>query len=217
MRFQRRNDTLCFASDPKPISDVANAVCEGFASHMLAKRALNECTGRGISEEKDMEAELRHVLEATFPGEAARYFLPMSIGSTPETADEGAVLILNGTKTLTSSPFWDYPDGKIPLRRRACCAVGRFAEAAWHCRDDAGRDHALWGDHRKDGSRLWRGGADGRMVASGDGGVLQGPRRRVTTRSSPTTPRTSGNGSRWSIASDAGMAVCRITDAPQRK
>jgi uncharacterized protein YhfF len=62
-----------------------------------------------------MEAELRRVLEAAFPGEAARYFLPMSIGSAPEHADEGAVLILNGTKTLTSSPFWDYPDGKIPF------------------------------------------------------------------------------------------------------
>jgi uncharacterized protein YhfF len=62
-----------------------------------------------------MEAELRHVLEATLPGEQARYFLPMSIGGAPETADEGAMLILNGTKTLTSSPFWDYPDGKIPF------------------------------------------------------------------------------------------------------
>ena len=62
-----------------------------------------------------MEAELRHVLEAAFPGETARYFHPMSIGSAPQTADQGALLILNGTKTLTSSPFWDYPDGKIPF------------------------------------------------------------------------------------------------------
>jgi uncharacterized protein YhfF len=62
-----------------------------------------------------MEAELRRVLEAAYPGEQARYFLPISIGSTPETADWGAALILNGTKTLTSSPFWDYPDGKIPF------------------------------------------------------------------------------------------------------
>ena len=62
-----------------------------------------------------MEAGPRYVLETAFPGEDARYFLPMSIGSAPETADEGAVLILNGTKTLTSSPFWDYPDGKIPF------------------------------------------------------------------------------------------------------
>jgi uncharacterized protein YhfF len=62
-----------------------------------------------------MDAELRRVLEAAFPGEEARYFLPMSIGNAPEHADEGAVLILNGTKTLTSSPFWDFPDGKIPF------------------------------------------------------------------------------------------------------
>jgi uncharacterized protein YhfF len=62
-----------------------------------------------------MEEELRRVLEMAFPGERARYFLPMSIGSTPETANEGATLILNGTKTLTSSPFWDYPDGRIPF------------------------------------------------------------------------------------------------------
>jgi uncharacterized protein YhfF len=66
-------------------------------------------------EEKNMEAKLRRVLETAFPGEEARYFIPMSIGSTPETADEGTALILNGTKTLTSSPFWDYPDGKIPF------------------------------------------------------------------------------------------------------
>jgi uncharacterized protein YhfF len=62
-----------------------------------------------------MEADLRHVLETAFPGEEARYFLPMSIGSVPKTADEGAALILNGTKTLTSSPVWDYPDGNIPF------------------------------------------------------------------------------------------------------
>ena len=62
-----------------------------------------------------MEAKARRVLEVAFPGEEARYFLPFSIGSTPETADEGATLILNGTKTLTSSPFWHYPDGKLPF------------------------------------------------------------------------------------------------------
>src|SRR5690349_21589368 len=62
-----------------------------------------------------MEEKLRRVLETAFPGEGDRYFLPMSIGSTPETADEGVTLILNGTKTLTSSPFWDYPDGRIPF------------------------------------------------------------------------------------------------------
>jgi uncharacterized protein YhfF len=55
------------------------------------------------------------VLEAAYPGQRSRYFLPISIGGTPELADEGAALILNGTKTATSSPFWDYPDGRIPF------------------------------------------------------------------------------------------------------
>ena len=62
-----------------------------------------------------MEAELRRLLATAFPGEDARYFLPMSIGSVPDDADKGAVLILDGTKTLTSSPIWDYPDGKLPF------------------------------------------------------------------------------------------------------
>jgi uncharacterized protein YhfF len=67
------------------------------------------------STEEGMDAELRRVLETAFPGEDARYFLPVSIGGTPDQADEGAALILDGTKTLTSSPFWDYPDGRIPF------------------------------------------------------------------------------------------------------
>jgi uncharacterized protein YhfF len=55
------------------------------------------------------------LLAAAYPGEGSRYFLPMSIGSNPADADEGAALILGGTKTATSSPFWDYPDGRIPF------------------------------------------------------------------------------------------------------
>jgi uncharacterized protein YhfF len=62
-----------------------------------------------------MDEQLRRVLETTYPGEEARYFYPMSIGSAPQHADEGATLILNGVKTLTSSPVWEYPDGKIPF------------------------------------------------------------------------------------------------------
>jgi uncharacterized protein YhfF len=62
-----------------------------------------------------MDAELRRALHTAYPREEARYFPPMSIGSAPEHADEGAALILSGAKTLTSSPFWDYPDGKIPF------------------------------------------------------------------------------------------------------
>lgn len=59
--------------------------------------------------------ERHDILEAAFPGESSRFFLAMSIGSTPALADEGAALILQGTKTATSSPFWDYPDGRIPF------------------------------------------------------------------------------------------------------
>lgn len=62
-----------------------------------------------------MDAEARRVLEAAFPGQDHRYFLPMSIGSAPEHADAGMALILAGKKTLTSSPFWMWPDGKIPF------------------------------------------------------------------------------------------------------
>jgi len=58
----------------------------------------------------------RHdILEQTYPGQTTRYFLSMSIGGTPDEADEGAALILDGTKTATSSAFWDYPDGRIPF------------------------------------------------------------------------------------------------------
>ena len=62
-----------------------------------------------------METTFTDVLEVVFPGEEARYFLTMSIGKTPANANEGAALILDGTKTATSSPFWDYPNGRIPF------------------------------------------------------------------------------------------------------
>jgi uncharacterized protein YhfF len=70
---------------------------------------------RGGSQGTQMDAELKLVLEKAYPGEEVRYFPPMSIGSAPKHADEGVALILNGVKTLTSSAFWDYPDGKIPF------------------------------------------------------------------------------------------------------
>ena len=62
-----------------------------------------------------MHSDWRHVLETAFPGEEARYFTPMSIGDTPAAADEGAAAILSGDKTATSSPHWEYPDGRIPF------------------------------------------------------------------------------------------------------
>ena len=62
-----------------------------------------------------MDRDVRRILEAAFPGEDARYFSSILIGSTPESADEGAAAILDGRKTTTSSPFWDWPDGRIPF------------------------------------------------------------------------------------------------------
>jgi uncharacterized protein YhfF len=135
---------------------------------------------KAASEEKDMEAELRRVLEAAYPGEQARYFLPISIGSTPEAADGGAALILNGTKTLTSSPFWDYPDGKIPF-------VGALAVLL-------------------DGSRRPRGIVETTRVEIMPFGAITEEMAWAYgegERTSPTTPRSYGKGSPWSTASEA--------------
>jgi uncharacterized protein YhfF len=62
-----------------------------------------------------IQQTVRRLLRAEFPDEEARYFAPMSIGSTPSTADEGVALILDGIKTGTSSAYWHYPDGRIPF------------------------------------------------------------------------------------------------------
>jgi uncharacterized protein YhfF len=62
-----------------------------------------------------MTTQPHDVLEAAFPGETTRFFTPMSVGHTPEAADEGAALILDGIKTTTSSALWAYPDGRIPF------------------------------------------------------------------------------------------------------
>jgi uncharacterized protein YhfF len=61
-------------------------------------------------------SDQRHdILAAAFPGQDSRFFLAMSIGGTPELTDSGAALVLDGTKTATSSAFWDYADGRIPF------------------------------------------------------------------------------------------------------
>ena len=64
---------------------------------------------------KTMLTDPQSVLEAAFPGEATRYFAPISIGRSPRTANVGAALILDGIKTTTSSAHWDYPNGRIPF------------------------------------------------------------------------------------------------------
>ncbi len=69
-----------------------------------------------------MTPDIERALKLAYPGEDARYFSPMAVGSTPATADEGAAAILDGIKTTTSSGFWDWPDGRIP-----------FVGALWFC------------------------------------------------------------------------------------
>lgn len=54
------------------------------------------------------------VLFELFANETHRHFAPMKIGSTSQSADAGADLILSGVKTATSSAHWQYPDGAIP-------------------------------------------------------------------------------------------------------
>lgn len=62
-----------------------------------------------------MSVQHHDILDVAFPGQDSRFFLAMSIGGTPELADYGAALLLDGTKTATSSPLWDYADGRIPF------------------------------------------------------------------------------------------------------
>jgi uncharacterized protein YhfF len=64
---------------------------------------------------KLMGPDIERVLKLAFPGDDARYFSSMTIGSTPASADAGAQALLDGIKTTTSSPFWDWPDGRIPF------------------------------------------------------------------------------------------------------
>jgi uncharacterized protein YhfF len=67
-----------------------------------------------------MTPEIERALKLAYPGEDARFFPPIAIGSDPTTADEGAVAILDGVKTTTSSAFWDWPDGRIPFVGSLC-------------------------------------------------------------------------------------------------
>ena len=67
-----------------------------------------------------MTPDIERALQAAYPGEDARFFSPMAVGSDPATADEGAAAILSGVKTTTSSGFWDWPDGRIPFVGSLC-------------------------------------------------------------------------------------------------
>jgi uncharacterized protein YhfF len=97
-----------FAATPK---SAASGQEETFSEGAVVAKQYFKVIARHIH----VNVEPRSVLETIYPGEEARYFSPMSIGSAPEHADDGVMLILSGVKTLISSAFWDYPDGKIPF------------------------------------------------------------------------------------------------------
>ena len=112
------------------------------------------------------------MLEAAFPADADRYYLPMSIGRGPADAGDGAALILDGAKTAAPSPFWDHPDGRIP-----------FGEAPGVLLDGGVRPCGTIRDRARGGRAVRRGGcglrpclrrrrADTRLVAAGDGRSL---------------------------------------------
>jgi uncharacterized protein YhfF len=104
-------------------------------------------------------------------------------------------LILNGTKTLTSSPFWDYPDGRIP-----------FEGALSVLLDGSRRPRAIvettkveimpFGSITDEMARAYGEGEQTvewwRRVMGDSIGILQ----RDTARFSPMTHRIYGNGSR---------------------
>jgi uncharacterized protein YhfF len=58
--------------------------------------------------------DCRRLIAKVLPGQEDKCFGSMSIGSTQASADAGAQLVLDGTKTTTSSPVWEFPDGREP-------------------------------------------------------------------------------------------------------
>ena len=60
-------------------------------------------------------AEANALLATFFPARAPHFYGRFAIGNTRRSMDEGARLILDGTKTTTSSLPGDYPDGNIPF------------------------------------------------------------------------------------------------------
>lgn len=57
------------------------------------------------------------------PGPRARFYESFRIGSDEQDANEGAALILNGTKTATSSLLWEYEHDGRPLPTVGCHSV----------------------------------------------------------------------------------------------
>lgn len=111
-----------------------------------------------------MTARSTEILQRHFPDRRADHFQPMSIGVTPAHKDEGARLILEGRKTLTSSPAWEWSEEEPPFvgalsvlldgRDMACAIlettavelqrIGDFSEALARAYGEGDRTLAWW-------------------------------------------------------------------------
>lgn len=63
----------------------------------------------------DIAVQSKAILQRHFPDREADYFEPMTIGGTPADRDEGARLVLEGKKTLTSSAVWEWTEENRPF------------------------------------------------------------------------------------------------------
>jgi len=62
-----------------------------------------------------MTVHSRAILLRHFPDREADYFEPMTVGGTPASMDEGARLILEQQKTITSSATWEWTEDNRPF------------------------------------------------------------------------------------------------------
>ncbi len=63
----------------------------------------------------DLDAISKEILEARYPERADDHFEPIAVGNTRKSRDDGARLILDGTKTATATASWEWPEGTLPF------------------------------------------------------------------------------------------------------
>ena len=106
---------------------------------------------------ESMTPEIERVLQAAYPGEDARYFAPMAIGSDPTTADVGAAAVLDGVKTTTSSAYSGLAGRPASLCWLSMHSVGRAASHVRDHRDRTGRNYPVRIGGRRPSAVLRRG------------------------------------------------------------
>ena len=63
----------------------------------------------------DPAARSEAILKAHYPERIEDHFAPITVGTTTASMDEGAGLILDGIKTVTSTAQWEWPNGQGPF------------------------------------------------------------------------------------------------------